>query len=404
MVQPEENVLILLENSLLNPIQNSQDPANQQSSHVIKDTVQNNSSTEDFNLTKSSPKRMKDYYCKKPDLFIFDQPASESNFDMQSCGGLSKDLSASNIFEENIEDHSTPPIPTKSLAFNHRLPFVAAEKIKYSENTILGRGNYGTVYKGYFLDTPAAVKIIQSVQSLDHIQEIKVCLTMSHPNIVRLMAVGQRENDILLANEFIHGDTLQKVINSPKCPIKLSFEEKAFVGIDMSLAIQYIHERKIIHQDIKPANVMITFLNKKAILTDWGLAHMKDSVSLNMGSHMSRTIFPQNGGTPLYMSPECQIQYEAATYQSDIWSFGILLVELFSGKCAWNVKDMISFNRLLSRKTQPHGLADVPASVKEIVTCCVKYNRYERPSATQVVRFLKKIPNLDFCNHYGYMW
>ncbi|XP_059403126.1 uncharacterized protein LOC132134783 [Carassius carassius] len=94
-----------------------------------------------------------------------------------------------------------------------RLPYVDESHIHYKEENLLGEGAFGRVYRGYFQGTPAAIKnIIFSAAGLpdqDIQHEILVSLRLSHPNIVRLMAAARTDNAFLLANEYIHGTTLE---------------------------------------------------------------------------------------------------------------------------------------------------------------------------------------------------
>ncbi|XP_039872458.1 calcium/calmodulin-dependent protein kinase type 1-like [Simochromis diagramma] len=138
-----------------------------------------------------------------------------------------------------------------------------------------------------YLENAAVKRIMcgqQGMEDSDIHHEINVSLRLSNPNIVRLMAVARTEFCFLLAAEYIHGATLQQVLHTDSCLVKLEGDDAGFISLDLSMAVEYIYAQRIIHQDIKPANVMVHHPSKKAVLTDWGMANIRDTVMLRQGS------------------------------------------------------------------------------------------------------------------------
>ncbi|XP_040286037.1 serine/threonine-protein kinase STY13-like [Bufo bufo] len=107
---------------------------------------------------------------------------------------------------------------------------------------------------------------------------------LSHPNIVRFMAAAKTESLVLIANEYIHGASLHTVLHGSENSVMLDADEKNYVALEISMAVEYIHSKNIIHQDLKPANIIIEETRKKAYLTDWGMANIRDTVLLKRGS------------------------------------------------------------------------------------------------------------------------
>ncbi|CAM4574900.1 unnamed protein product [Leuciscus chuanchicus] len=211
-----------------------------------------------------------------------------------------------------------------------RLPYVDESLIHYNEENLLGEGAFGKVYRGYFQGTPAAISKILCTAGLpdqDIQHEILVSLRLSHPNIVRLMAAARTDNAFLLAHEYIHGTTLAGALHNDNSCVKLEGDDNYFVALDISMAIEYIHSKNVIHQDIKPDNVLIDQFSKKAVLTDWGLANIRDTVVLRQGSRLTGGRIGPMGGTFLYMAPECLVEFEQASRGSDIWSLGATYLE-----------------------------------------------------------------------------
>ncbi|RXN00014.1 Wee1-like protein kinase 1-B [Acipenser ruthenus] len=139
-----------------------------------------------------------------------------------------------------------------------RLPYVGEEQIKVYEDYVIGSGNFGTVYRGSYQGTVAAIKKIPIQGSLNDItHEILICTRLSHPHIARVMAVSKTDRAILIANEYIHGASLEKVLHGDDANFRvLNEEEQCYIGLEVALAVEYIHSKNIIHQDIKPANIL----------------------------------------------------------------------------------------------------------------------------------------------------
>ncbi|XP_013856618.1 serine/threonine-protein kinase mos, partial [Austrofundulus limnaeus] len=189
---------------------------------------------------------------------------------------LSEDSASSVHLAIEESSNRTPTLPSLYLP---RVPYVDKALITYSEDNLLGEGTFGKVYRGSFHGTPAAVKRIvcgqQGMEDSDIQHEINVSLRLSHPNIVRLMAVARTDSCFYLAAEYIHGATLNQVLHADSCVVKLEEDDASFISLDLSMAVEYIHAQRIIHQDIKPANVMVHQQSKRAVLTDWGMANVR---------------------------------------------------------------------------------------------------------------------------------
>lgn len=277
--------------------------------------------------------------------------------------------------------------------------FVDHSLIQFSETDLLGEGSYGRVFLGSFHGMSAAVKKIllgSTMNDKDIMHEINVSLRLSHPNIVRLMAVAQKEEYFLLATEYIHGATLDDILHEECCLLKLESGDASGIALDLSMAVEYIHSQKVIHQDLKPANIMVHHPTKRAVLTDWGLANIKDTVMLPK-SHAAGPV----GGTYLYMAPECFISFQEASCYSDIWSLGATYVELFTGSLPWHVKKQRELATLMSANTPPHGLSLLSDSYS-FVAELMNYDPLMRPSASKIVQKLKSL--VDLKARYGFKW
>jgi len=148
-------------------------------------------------------------------------------------------------------------------------------------------------------------------------EEANRYLDLEHPNIVQLVDLILYPSKGYLVMEYIEGKNLRDYMNTVTGP--LPFQNAALMISETLNALQYAHENDIIHLDIKPSNIMLSTSNEIKLI-DFGIAYNRDKV--NDGSRM---------GTPYYMSPE-QIDWKNIDERTDIYSLGITLYELVSGR------------------------------------------------------------------------
>ncbi|HZX48943.1 MAG TPA: serine/threonine-protein kinase [Nitrospirota bacterium] len=192
----------------------------------------------------------------------------------------------------------------------------------------IGRGSMGIVYQAQDpqIDRLVAVKVLRHDRvSSDafvnrFLKEAKVIGRLSHPNIVTIYDVGEEQGNIFIAMELLEGlslsDFLRKRNFSPKEVVEL--------GVQITETLDYAHGKGVVHRDIKPSNIIVT-PDGRIKITDFGIAHIEDS---------SATYQTQAGeilGTPAYMSPE-QITGQPVDGRTDIFSLGIILYEMITGK------------------------------------------------------------------------
>ena len=190
----------------------------------------------------------------------------------------------------------------------------------------LGEGGMGVVYKAEDtrLDRTVALKFLSSylLESDEarrrFVHEAKAAATLDHPSICTVYEIDERDEGIFLAMAYIDGPTLQKKIEQR--PLKL--EEAVYLAVQIGEGLEAAHERGVVHRDIKSANILLTSRGQ-AKITDFGLAILSDRTRLTQAGAII--------GTPAYMSPE-QARSEAADPRSDIWSLGVVLYEMVSGR------------------------------------------------------------------------
>ncbi len=190
----------------------------------------------------------------------------------------------------------------------------------------LGEGGMGVVYKAQDtkLDRIVALKFLpqhltsDSVEKERFIHEAKAASALNHPNITTIYEIDEFEGQMFIVMEYCEGQTLKQLIEKETLSIKKVLD----IGIQICEGLAIAHEKGIVHRDIKSDNIMLTPRRQVKIM-DFGLAKLKGATKLTK----TRSTL----GTLAYMSPE-QAQGEEVDQRSDIFSFGVVLYELLTGK------------------------------------------------------------------------
>lgn len=194
-----------------------------------------------------------------------------------------------------------------------------------------GQGGMADVYKGYhpLIDRYVAIKVLRSALASDEEfrrrfqREAAAVAAMRHPNIVQLYDFGQLGERFYMVMEYIEGGTLRDRLQVlPEENRRLPLAEVVAIVRGIAAALDYAHQRGIVHRDVKPANVMFT-RDGDPVLTDFGIARMLGEGSVTMAG--------VSIGTPDYMSPE-QARGELATPSSDIYALGVMTYEMLTGR------------------------------------------------------------------------
>nr|ASM47300.1 lysm-containing receptor kinase 20 [Trema orientale] len=294
----------------------------------------------------------------------------------------------------------------EKLSFNggsEKAKLFTAEELQkatdnYNQSRFLGKGGYGTVYKGMLPDgTIVAVKrsiAIGRNQIEQFINEVVILSEINHRNIVKLLGYCLETETPVLVYEFIANGTLYHHIHQkdPESP-SLSWENRLGIACDIAGALAYMHSSAsmpIFHRDIKPSNIL---LDEKfnAKVSDFGTSR---SVPQDR-THLTTAV----QGTLGYMDPE-YFQSSQFTDKSDVYSFAVTLVELLTGENPFSFaedhegKNLISTFISLTKENQlsqildpqiarDAGDEDIPA-IAELATRCLRFNGKKRPTMRQV--------------------
>ena len=302
----------------------------------------------------------------------------EAKSDLVGAKTIYKQLFAADITFKNVKDKfellagtTTDPQSIEETAIIMGLSEKAKQRYEFLEE--IGRGAMGIVFKARDseLDEIVALKILpdnlsNNPEAISRFKrEARSARKLSHPNIVRIHDIGEEMGRKYISMEYVEGDDLRKTLKE-----KGPFDEKTTISIakQISSALDYAHQTGIIHRDVKPANMMLTKDNVIKV-TDFGIAKVIESTESTMAGAII--------GTPLYMSPE-QIRGQMVDNRADIYSLGILLYELASGKPPFYEGDL-AYQHL---NIMPKDIEAISKELNDIILKCIAKEKDKRWSSS----------------------
>ncbi|MCP4359141.1 MAG: SUMF1/EgtB/PvdO family nonheme iron enzyme [Chloroflexi bacterium] len=265
---------------------------------------------------------------------------------------------------------------------------------KYNILREIGRGGFATVYEAHDtrLSRQVALKIIKGdfAEEPDFIrrfeQEAHTAASLHHPNIVTIYDFGSIDGQTYLAMRLIRGQTLRDYLADHK---RLSLEEALPIIKQLAVALDYLNERRLVHRDLKPGNVM---LEEKAdhltvTLTDFGLVRpLEQSVAITQSDGIL--------GTPAYLAPE-QVdpnQWGDVTPLTDVYSLGVIAYEMLVGQLPFE-GHLISLLRAHTDTPPPPPDLDEDLSAV-LLQALVKSQAQRYKSAGAMILALEEVANL----------
>lgn len=251
---------------------------------------------------------------------------------------------------------------------------------------LLGRGGMGDVYRAddLKLGQPVALKFLP-----DHLlrdgaalarfhREVRIARQVSHQNVCRVYDIGEIDGSHYLSMEFIKGEELSSLLRRIG---RLPADKATEISRQLCAGLSAAHKTGVLHRDLKPANVMIDE-NGNVRLTDFGIAGLVEEIR-------SEEV---RAGTPAYMSPE-QLAGTELTVKSDIYSLGLVLYEIFTGKKAFDAPtlgQLLDLRKGDTTPTTPSALVkEIDPLVERVILRCLEKDADKRPdSALQVAAAL----------------
>ena len=267
---------------------------------------------------------------------------------------------------------------------------------RYEVNSFVARGGMGEVYKARDtrLKRDVAIKVLAREVADDPVfrrrleREAQAAASLAHPNIVSVFDLGTEGGTIFIVTEFVPGETLRKHLLRRRLPLKTVFDW----GAQLAAGVAAAHAKGIVHRDLKPENILVTPDNHLKIL-DFGIAkvtHASQDASTLLAS--LREGQPEAViGTVGYMSPE-QLRGPMVGTASDVFSMGLVLHELLTGKPVFGREDARHLTAVVSRKYQaPRVTQRDGTRFVHLVRRCLARQPSARLSAAQVEVELKRL-------------
>jgi serine/threonine-protein kinase len=256
---------------------------------------------------------------------------------------------------------------------------VAAGRYRIIE--LLGRGGMGEVYRAddITLNQSVALKFLPSLFGSDpkwlerFRNEVRLARQVTHPNVCRVFDIGEYQGEQFISMEYIDGENLASTLRRIG---RVPHDKAMQIARQLCAGLAAAHDRGVLHRDLKPANVMIDGRGSVRI-TDFGLAAPADQLRAEA----------MRAGTPAYMSPE-QLAGKPVTVRSDIYSLGLVLYEMFTGRRAFRAESLREYQRLHSSEdpTPPSELLDdIDPIVERVILKCLEKDPKNRPASAMAV-------------------
>ncbi|CAE7451089.1 MEKK1a [Symbiodinium sp. CCMP2456] len=252
----------------------------------------------------------------------------------------------------------------------------------------IGSGSFGSVWKATVRGHPVAVKICQQNTANERrvtLKELGFLCNLHHPRLVSFFGFAQTADQLIFVMELMTGGNLSDLLFC-KRPA-LSFRQKALMGCQVAEGLSFLHERHVIHRDLKTMNVVLDVsLNCK--LCDFGLTLYLDHTHITVCGLQ---------GSPRYMAPEQLETTVRISEKVDIWQMGCVMLELFCTVVPFsslsNVAAIVS--ELIVKKNGPTIPDDADPRARALILPCLRLSPRSRPAADTLLDVLARVVSSD---------
>ena len=247
---------------------------------------------------------------------------------------------------------------------------------RYRIVSMLGRGGMGEVYRAddLRLGQTVALKFLPPELAKDQKRleyfhnEVRLARQISHPNVCRVYDIGEVDGQQFISMEYIDGEDLKVLLHRIG---RLPKDKGIQIAQQLCSGLAAAHAKGVLHRDLKPANIMIDGQGQVRI-TDFGLATVATDEETVAGM----------SGTPAYMAPEQLLRGETSV-QSDIYSLGLVLFELFTGQPGHRAGNLAELRRHHEESSVPRSpsefVADIDPAIERAVVRCINPDPHSRP-------------------------
>ncbi|XP_062216158.1 uncharacterized protein LOC133916460 [Phragmites australis] len=249
-------------------------------------------------------------------------------------------------------------------------------------------GAYSRLYRGFYDDKPVAIKFIRQPDDDDngkmaaklekqYNSEINSLSHLYHKNVIKLVAAYKCPPVFYIITEFLPGGSLRSYLNSTEHhPIPL--EKIIFIALDVARGMEYVHSQGVVHRDIKPENIL--FDENCVKIADFGIACEETLCD----------VLVEDEGTYRWMAPE-MIKQKAYNRKVDVYSFGLLLWEMVSGRIPYeNLTPFQVAYAVANRNLKPTIHPECPPALRPLIEQCCALQPDKRPDFWQIVEVLEQ--------------
>ncbi|XP_055344630.1 uncharacterized protein LOC129592586 isoform X2 [Paramacrobiotus metropolitanus] len=297
------------------------------------------------------------------------------------------------------EGRSANP-PSQSPSAGADLQIIQKKELKLEKK--LGSGGFGTVFLAKWSATQCAVKkiavpdLIEGEERKRILEEARIHNRLIHPHVVQFLGIALEEADVYLVLKVIHGYNLDEIIFENK--MELTGQEKHTIAMQIADVMRYFHDNaKVIHQDMKPSNVLVDKVSKQAYVTDFGISRMSGRSTNDIIQETTKRYASELSGTIFYMAPELFVtssrgddKFRMPNRESDVYALGMTLVEFLGGVKFYDAPDIVTLIKLKTSADVPPSIRRVPSAYRVILGKCVDPNPIQRPSAQAVAEYFLK--------------
>ncbi|HEY8550071.1 MAG TPA: serine/threonine-protein kinase [Vicinamibacterales bacterium] len=294
---------------------------------------------------------------------------------------MSSSADETSLAETGAGQGATPTgwLSSSSDASHDRLAPGTILSARYRIGGSIGRGGMGEVYRAddLRLGQPVALKFLPAALGDDAQRlaqfhnEVRVARQISHRNVCRVYDIGEADGRIFLSMEYVDGEDLSSLL---KRIGRLPQEKGIEIARQICAGLAAAHEQGVLHRDLKPANIMLDGEGRVRI-TDFGLAGVAGEIK------------DLRSGTPAYMAPE-QLAGREVTFRSDIFSLGLVLYEIFTGRRAFDARTVAELLRMHDEGvslTPTSAVRDLDPAIERVIQRCLEPDPANRPASAMAV-------------------
>ncbi|XP_034897845.1 serine/threonine-protein kinase STY46 isoform X1 [Populus alba] len=244
-------------------------------------------------------------------------------------------------------------------------------------------GSYGDLYKGTYCSQEVAIKILKpervnSDLQKEFAQEVYIMRKVRHKNVVQFIGACTKPPSLCIVTEFMYGGSVYDYLHKHRGVFKLPNLLK--VAIDVSKGMDYLHQNNIIHRDLKAANLLMDE-NEVVKVADFGVARVKAQTG----------IMTAETGTYRWMAPEV-IEHKPYDHKADVFSFGIVLWELLTGKIPYEyLTPLQAAVGVVQKGLRPTIPKNTQPKLAELLEKCWQQDPALRPDFSEIIEILQQI-------------